>query len=124
MAKKLPTINDNEFTHVITALEDDRKLRQSLDKQSREAGKRIGVNRALLLQAMGRHDVVQCGRRLLTLKPGKATPGAATLVDDGKIPLSRVQGICVDGALIAMAEIKTWFAGRTAGPDIEISEAV
>jgi len=123
MPKLLPQINHNEYGPVITEYETATSDQKAADAASRHAKTRRDVARALLFKAMGKHAVVRCDRRLLTLKQASTTPGRVTLRDGRVIPLDQVTGVMVDGKLIPLANIEKWFAGQENGETIEISEA-
>lgn len=98
--------------------------KKNAEAQAREYEKGIKSLRSALREAMNGAPVAHCGHAVLTFITKDDVPGALTLINGEKIPLSAVTSVLVGNRTVNASEIQTWYGGRQGSEDLQVEGAL
>lgn len=98
--------------------------KQAADKASRQAAEKVKNLEAVLFIALGGARAGKCGNATIVVEPGNTIPGALTLKDGRKVPLSDILELTIrDGNAISALNpdtVKTWYGGAQGSDKLNV----
>lgn len=125
MSEKPAILPHNKYISDLRELVETKEKKKKLDAESRKCESVIKTLKTAIFLALGGNSKGRCGNYAIEVTPEKQNPGALTLHDGRKIPLSDLTQIVYlangEPTVFLASDVKTWYGGATTGADLVIS---